>query len=151
MDKDLPNLTGSEIVKTDRGGVLVPKLHGQYHHPDSLLVVHMLQELHYLVTQWQSEIAEINSKINQIIATGPVVAGWMEVGNEQIDEDYQLCILDENGKVAARDCPPTEMFGISKALARHRQLRALQNRKESLEAYIKHSLASLVQLRMDVN
>jgi hypothetical protein len=100
--------------------------------------------------------------------SGPIVAGWLEAeahhpdfsleSLEKIPEiiqqqsiEYQLCSLDEMGEVAARDCPEPEMFGISKALARHQQLRQLIDRKSDLEANIKHTLATLVHLRMEIH
>jgi hypothetical protein len=162
---------------TDPGGVLVAKLKGQYHQPNVGLVLHMLQELQYLVGNWHNEILELDQRIDLVRQSGPVVAGWLEPAKseaikEQEDSkntdesqpndplsvviqqqnlDYQLCSLDESGAVAARDCPEPEMFGISKALARHRQLRQLLDRKSTLEANIKHTLATLVHLRMEIN
>jgi hypothetical protein len=138
------------------GGAIVAQLKGEYHQPNADLVLHMLQELHYLVTSWQLEIAKLEKQIEQIYQAGPVVAGWLEPANREgatlpASIDYQLCSLDENGGLAARDCPEAEMFGISKALARHRQLKELLDRKSVLEANIKHSLATLVNLRIDIN
>jgi hypothetical protein len=163
----------------DRGGALVAKLKGQYHQPNTGLVIHMLQELLYLVNTWQKEILDLEERIALVKQAGPVVAGWLEAepvsgtGSEIVAQDdsitssnaadalpatllqqnldYQLCSLDENGEIAARDCPEPEMFGISKALARHRQLRQLLDRKSDLEANIKHTLATLVHLRMEIN
>jgi hypothetical protein len=159
----------------DRGGALVAKLKGQYHQPNTGLVIHMLQELLYLVNTWQKEILDLEERIALVKQAGPVVAGWLEAepgsGITAQDDyitssnaadalpatllqqnlDYQLCSLDENGEIAARDCPEPEMFGISKALARHRQLRQLLDRKSDLEANIKHTLATLVHLRMEIN
>jgi hypothetical protein len=156
---------------SDPGGVLVAKLKGQYHQPNAGLVLHLLQELQYLVGNWHNEILELDQRIDLVRQSGPVVAGWLEPAKSEaitdIDEsqpndalsaaiqqqnlDYQLCSLDESGAVAARDCPEPEMFGISKALARHRQLRQLLDRKSTLEANIKHTLATLVHLRMEIN
>jgi hypothetical protein len=143
-------------VSKDSGSEIVAQLKGEYHQPNGDLVLHMLQELHYLVTSWQLEIAKLDKQIEQIHQAGPVVAGWLEPAAGEVDPlpasiDYQLCSLDENGTVAARDCPEPEMFGISKALARHRQLRELLDRKSVVENNIKHSLATLVNLRMDIN
>jgi hypothetical protein len=138
------------------GGAIVAQLKGEYHQPNGDLVLHMLQELHYLVTSWQLEIAKLDKQIEKIHQAGPVVAGWLEpaIGDEDpmpASIDYQLCSLDENGGIAARDCPEPEMFGISKALVRHRQLKELLDRKSAIETNIKHSLATLVNLRMDIN
>jgi hypothetical protein len=167
----------SHLNNPDPGGVLVAKLKGQYHQPNAGLVLHMLKELQYLVGNWHNEILELDQQIDLVRQSGPVVAGWLEPAkseaiNQQkdikdIDKspkkdampaiirqqnlDYQLCSLDESGAVAARDCPEPEMFGISKALARHRQLRQLLDRKSILEANIKHTLATLVHLRMEIN
>jgi hypothetical protein len=147
----------------DPGGAMVAKLKGQYHQPNAGLVLHMLQELQYLVNCWQSEILELDQNIILVRQSGPVVAGWLEAeGSNKVGDqpataiqqqslDYQLCSLDESGAIAARDCPEPEMFGISKALARHNQLRQLLDRKSSLEANIKHTLATLVHLRMEIN
>jgi hypothetical protein len=160
----------------DRGGAIVAKLKGQYHQPNTGLVLHMLQELLYLVNIWQKEILDLEERIALVRQAGPVVAGWLEAepGSDAVLQDddlstssnapdvlpatlvqqnldYQLCSLDENGEIAARDCPEPEMFGISKALARHRQLRQLLDRKSDLEANIKHTLATLVHLRMEIN
>jgi hypothetical protein len=154
----------------DPGGAMVAKLKGQYHQPNAGLVLHMLQELQYLVNCWQSEILELEQNIVLVRQSGPVVAGWLEAeGTKEVNDqptqssdqqataiqqqslDYQLCSLDESGAIAARDCPEPEMFGISKALARHNQLRQLLNRKSSLEANIKHTLATLVHLRIEIN
>jgi hypothetical protein len=139
----------------DRGGAIVAKLKGEYHQPDSQLVLNMLQELHYLVGTWQKEIVQLDEQIDRVRQSGPIVAGWMEAADRDGEPmpkeiDYQLCILDETGQVAARDCPEPEMFGISKALARHRQLKELIDRKTALEANLKHTLANLVHLRMDI-
>lgn len=161
----------------DPGSVLVAKLKGQYHQPNTGLVLHLLQELQYLVGNWHNEILELDQQIDLVRQSGPVVAGWLEPAkaelitaqkdrqdtaepqqNDQLPAiiqqqnlDYQLCSLDESGTVAARDCPEPEMFGISKALARHRQLQQLLDRKSTLEANIKHTLATLVHLRMEIN
>jgi hypothetical protein len=161
----------------DPGGVLVAKLKGQYHQPNAGLVLHMLQELQYLVGNWHNEILELDQRIDLVRQSGPIVAGWLEPAKSEVimgqadskdpDEprpndalpvitqhqnlDYQLCSLDESGVVAARDCPEPEMFGISKALARHRQLQQLIDRKSIVEANIKHTLATLVHLRMEIN
>jgi hypothetical protein len=144
----------------DPGGVLVAKLKGQYHQPNAGLVLHMLQDLQYLVSSWHKEILELDQQIVLVRESGPIVAGWLELAKspdemaeaiQQQSPDYQLCSLDESGAIAARDCPEPEMFGISKALARHRQLQQLLTRKSALEANIKHTLATLVHLRMEVN
>jgi hypothetical protein len=130
-------------------------------------VLHMLQELQYLLNSWQQEILELEQNISLVRESGPIVAGWLEAeahhpdfsleSPEKIPEilqqqslDYQLCSLDETGEIAARGCPEPEMFGISKALARHQQLRQLIDRKSDLEANIKHTLATLVHLRMEI-
>jgi hypothetical protein len=152
-------------LSSEKGGAIVAKLKGQYHQPNGGLVLHMLQELQYLLNSWQQEILELDQNIAVVRESGPIVAGWLEahhpdanlVSPETIPEilqqqslDYQLCSLDESGTVAARDCPEPEMFGISKALARHQQLRQLIDRKSNLEANIKHTLATLVHLRMEI-
>ncbi len=139
-----------------RGGAIVAKLKGQYHQPDFELVLNMVQELHYLIGTWQTELGHLDGQIAEVRKSGPVVAGWMEPAPGQASTlpkeiEYQLCILDETGQVAARECPEPELFGISKALARHRQLKELLDRKSALEANIKHILATLVNLRMDIN
>jgi hypothetical protein len=157
----------STDISSEAGGAIVAKLKGQYHQPNGGLVLHMLQELQYLLNSWQQEILELEQKIAVVRESGPIVAGWLEAeanntefsleSLEPIPEilqqqslDYQLCSLDERGEVAARDCPEPEMFGISKALARHQQLRQLIDRKSNLEANIKHTLATLVHLRMEI-
>jgi hypothetical protein len=149
------------------GGALVAKLKGQYHQPNAGLVLHMLQELQYLLNSWQNEILALEQNIALVRESGPIVAGWLaaETNNpdfsleppekipttlQQQSLEYQLCSLDERGEIAARDCPEPEMFGISKALARHQQLRQLIDRKSNLEANIKHTLATLVHLRMEI-
>jgi hypothetical protein len=148
-------------------GAIVAKLKGQYHQPNAGLVLHMLQELQYLLNSWQKEILELEQNIAVVRESGPIVAGWLEAEVndpdftpeslatiseilQQQSLDYQLCSLDETGEIAARDCPEPEMFGISKALARHQQLRQLIDRKSNLEANIKHTLATLVHLRMEI-
>ncbi len=156
-----------QAAASEKGGALVAKLKGQYHQPNAGLVLHMLQELQYLLNSWQKEILELEQNIAVIRGSGPIVAGWLEAdvndptpsmgALETIPEilqqqslEYQLCSLDESGEIAARDCPEPEMFGISKALARHQQLRQLIDRKSNLEANIKHTLATLVHLRMEI-
>ena len=154
----------SSDVSKEPGGVLVAKLKGQYHQPNAGLVLHMLQELQYLLNSWHNEILELEQNIALVRESGPIVAGWLEAEAnislespektpeilQQQSLDYQLCSLDEKGEIAARDCPEPEMFGISKALARHQQLRQLIDRKSNLEANIKHTLATLVHLRMEI-
>ncbi len=154
-------------ISSEKGGEIVAKLKGQYHQPNAGLVLHMLQELQYLLNSWQQEILELEQNISLVRESGPIVAGWLEAeahhsdfsleSPEKIPEilqqqslEYQLCSLDERGEIAARDCPEPEMFGISKALARHQQLRQLIDRKSNLEANIKHTLATLVHLRMEI-
>jgi hypothetical protein len=152
-------------VSDKAGGAIVAKLKGQYHQPNAGLVLHMLQELQYLLGSWQKEIAELEQNIAAIRESGPIVAGWLEANTNSSNSepavtipeilqhqglDYQLCSLDESGVIATRDCPEPEMFGISKALARHQQLRQLTDRKLHLEANIKHTLATLVHLRMEI-
>ncbi len=140
----------------ERGGAIVAKLKGQYHQPDIKLVLNMVQELNYLISHWQIEIEQLDQRVAEIRKSGPVVAGWMEptAGKTSAmpkEIEYQPCLLDETGQVAPRACPEPELFGISKALARHRQLKELLDRKSTLEANIKHILATLVNLRMDIN
>jgi hypothetical protein len=152
-------------ISSEKGGEIVAKLKGQYHQPNAGLVLHMLQELQYLLNSWQNEISELEQNIAVVRESGPIVAGWLEAEVndfslqspatiseilQQQSLDYQLCSLDESGEIAARDCPEPEMFGISKALARHQQLRQLIDRKSNLEANIKHTLATLVHLRMEI-
>ncbi len=151
MLKDSSNFTvPTQIVVNS---IAAPQLHGQYHQPNSTLVVNMLQELHYLVTHWQAELNTIAQEIAKIRAAGPVVAGWLEPTPDHQDAkiDYQLCSLDEIGQLATRDCPPPEILGISQSVARHRQLEELLDRQKFLEAKIKHILAGLVQLRIDID
>jgi hypothetical protein len=147
-----PNLSADQT----KGGAIVAKLQGQYHQPDFELVLNMVQELHYLIGTWQTELGQLDRRIAEVRQSGPVVAGWMEPTPGQASTmpkeiEYQLCIMDETGQVAARDCPEPELFGISKALARHRKLKELLDRKSTLEANIKHILATLVNLRLDIN
>jgi hypothetical protein len=151
MSKDSSNPTVSMSLVAS--SVTAPQLQGQYHQPNSTLVVNMLQELHYLVTHWQRELTAIEQEIASIQATGPIVAGWIEPSKDQKPAkiDYQLCSFDEIGQLATRDCPPPEMLGISQSVARHRQLQVLIDRKKFLEAKIKHILAGLVQLRIDID
>ncbi len=156
-----------QAATSEKGGAIVAKLKGQYHQPNAGLVLHMLQELQYLLNSWQNEILELDQNIAVVRESGPIVAGWLEAESnnpdcslgsletipeilQQQNLDYQLCSLDESGEIAARDCPQPEMFGISKALARHQQLRQLIDRKSNLEANIKHTLATLVHLRMEI-
>jgi hypothetical protein len=163
----VPFAASSSDIPKEQGGVLVAKLKGQYHQPNAGLVLHMLQELQYLLNSWQKEILDLEQKIALVRESGPIVAGWLEAeanntdfsleSLEKIPEilqqqslDYQLCSLDEGGEIATRDCPEPEMFGISKALARHQKLRQLIDRKSNLEANIKHTLATLVHLRMEI-
>lgn len=140
----------------DRGSTLVAKLKGEYHRPDSQLVLHLVQELHYLIGNWQIELDRLQRDIDTVHQSGPIIAGWMEPAApgspDPIPEpiNYQLCSLDETGQVWARDCAETELYGVSKAIARHRQLRTLLDRQGALEANLKHTLACLVQLRMDL-
>jgi hypothetical protein len=160
--------SSSSDIPSEEGGVLVAKLKGQYHQPNAGLVLHLLQELQYLLNSWQHEILELEQNIALVRESGPIVAGWLEAeanntdvsleSPERISEvlqqqslDYQLCSLDERGEIATRDCPEPEMFGISKALARHQKLRQLIDRKSNLEANIKHTLATLVHLRMEIH
>jgi hypothetical protein len=155
-------------ITSGASGAIVAKLKGQYHQPNAGLVLHMLQELQYLLNSWQNEILELEQSIAVVRQSGPIVAGWLEAevhdpdfsldSSATIPEilqqqslDYQLCSLDESGEIAARDCPEPEMFGVSKALARHQQLRQLIDRKSNLEANIKHTLATLVHLRMEIH
>jgi hypothetical protein len=162
-----PSKIRHPVAANEKGGAIVAKLKGQYHQPNAGLVLHMLQELQYLLNSWQNEILELEQNIAVVRESGPIVAGWLEAEVndpdftpeslatipeilQQQSLDYQLCSLDETGEIAARDCPEPEMFGISKALARHQQLRQLTDRKSNLEANIKHTLATLVHLRMEI-
>ena len=162
----VPVTTNTANTSSEKGGAIVAKLKGQYHQPNAGLVLHMLQELQYLLNSWQTEISELEQSIAVIRESGPIVAGWLEGEAhdsssevlqtipeilEQQSLNYQLRSLDETGEIAARDCPEPEMFGISKALARHQQLRQLTDRKSNLEANIKHTLATLVHLRMEIH
>jgi hypothetical protein len=139
-----------------KGGAIVAKLKGQYHQPDFELVLNLVQELHYLISTWQTELSQLDIRIAEVRQSGPVVAGWMEQAEGQESTmpkeiEYKLCYLDETGQVSDRECQEPELFGISKALARHRKLKELTDRKSTLEANIKHILATLVNLRMDLN
>jgi hypothetical protein len=151
MPKDSYNSTVPAPMVAN--SISAPQLRGQYHQPNSTLVVNMLQELHYLVTHWQRELNTIAQEIAKIHAAGPVVAGWLEPAPDQqlTTIDYQLCSFDEIGQLATRDCAPPEMLGISQSVARHRQLEGLIDRQKFLEAKIKHILAGLVQLRIDLD
>jgi hypothetical protein len=155
MSKD--SSTPAVPSTTDDSGIVrsvsARPLQGQYHQPNSTLVVNLLQELNYLVGHWQRELHVLEKEIASVHAAGPVVAGWLEPAKDQKSSkiDYQLCTFDESGQLAERDCVLPEMLGISQSVARHRQLQVLLDRQKFLEAKIKHILAGLVQLRIDID
>jgi hypothetical protein len=138
------------------------------------LAAHLLQEIYNMVMAWQQELQQIAQRIEEVTASGPVLAAWLEsrsfkpgtygeaipspyttvdVANlREVDPNagYRLCGLDEKGQLWTRSCPLAEILGVSVAIARYQQLKDLTNRQQKIEARIRLILEDLVHLRMEL-
>ncbi len=158
--------------KTQLDRVQTPKFSNLRQDANPILAAHMLQEMYKMVTGWQGEIQEIEQRMAKIIATGPILAAWLEsrtfklgttgepiptpystidaVGLTAVDPlaGYRLCGLDEHGKLWTRACSMAEILSVSRAIARYQQLKELTDRKQTIELHIRQILEDLVHLRM---
>lgn len=138
------------------------------------LAAHLLQEIYSMVMTWQQELQQIARRTEEVTASGPVLAAWLEsrsfkpgsygediptpyakVDVETLIEvdphaGYRLCGLDEKGELWTRSCPLSEILGVSMAIARYQQLRDLSDRQQKIELRIRRILEDLVHLRMDL-
>jgi hypothetical protein len=158
--------------KTQLVPVQIPKFSGLRQDANPILAAHMLQEMYKMVTEWQQELEEIETKSLNVTASGPVLAAWLEsrtfkhgstgaeiptpyVTVDAIDltdvdpqAGYRLCGLDEDGKLWTRPCPMAEILIVSRSIVRYQQLKNLNDRKQQIEQYIRQVLEDLVHLRL---
>ena len=169
MDKSTvtnPDLN-TQLVRVE-----APKFNSVRQDANPILAAHMLQEMYKMVTGWQSEIADLDRRIDKVIATGTVLAAWLEsrtfkvgdtgasiptpyttvdtIGLTSVDPQagYRLCGLDEHGKLWTRPCSMAEILSVSRAIARYQQLKVLTDRKQQIELHIRQIHEDLVVLRM---
>jgi hypothetical protein len=150
----------------------IPKFSKVRQDANPILAIHMLKEMHTMVTGWQRELQEIETNSSQITASGPVLAAWLESRTfkrgskgeavptpyvtidttdvEAIDPQagYRLCGLDEYGNLWTRPCQMSEILIVSKSIARYQQLKDLTDRKQQVEQCIRQVLEDLVHLRL---
>ena len=149
-----------------------PKFSNLRQDANPILAVHMIQEIYKMTTAWQEELKEIEQRILNVSATGPILAAWLESRTikpsdtgEQIptpyveidaialttvdpQASYRLCGLDEYGELWTRPCLLPEILSVSSSIARYQQLKDLKERKQQVELYIRQILEDLVLLRM---
>ena len=159
-------------LNTQLAPVQIPKFSGLRQDANPILAAHMLQEMYKMVTEWQQELEEIETKSLNVTVSGPVLAAWLEsrtfklgstgaeiptpyVTVDAIDltdvdpqAGYRLCGLDQDGKLWTRPCPMAEILIVSRSIARYQQLKGLTDRKQQLEQYIRQVLEDLVHLRL---
>ncbi|BAY39626.1 hypothetical protein NIES2111_40020 [Nostoc sp. NIES-2111] len=63
---------------------------------------------------------------------------------------YNLCGLDNSGKVWSRPCPADQLVSVSMAIARYQKLRQLLGRKQYLETRLSQLAESLVVLHSHI-
>jgi hypothetical protein len=150
----------------------VPKFTHIRQNSNPSLAAHMLQEMYKMVTQWQGELQEIDRGIQQVTASGPTLAAWLESRNfkpgvtgepiptpyttvDVLDltavdahAGYRLCGLDEHGKLWTRPCLMSEILSVSMAIARYQQVKVLLDRQEKIEFRISQIIEDLVYLRL---
>jgi hypothetical protein len=149
-----------------------PKFSNLRQDANPILAVHMIQEIYKMTTAWQEELKEIEQRILNVLATGPILAAWLEsrtikpsdtgeqiptpyveidaIGLTTVDPQasYRLCGLDEYGELWTRPCLLPEILSVSNSIARYQQLKDLKERKQQVELYIRQILEDLVLLRM---
>ena len=159
-------------LNTQLAPVQIPKFSGLRQDANPILAAHMLQEMYKMVTEWQQELEEIETKSFNVKVSGPVLAAWLEsrtfklgstgaeiptpyITVDAIDltavdpqAGYRLCGLDQDGKLWTRPCPMAEILIVSRSIARYQQLKSLTDRKQQLEQYIRQVLEDLVHLRL---
>jgi hypothetical protein len=157
---------------TQLAPVQIPKFSGLRQDANPILAAHMLQEMYKMVTEWQQELQEIETKSCNVTVSGPVLAAWLEsrtfkrgaTGTEiptpyvtvdasdltDVDPQagYRLCGLDEDGHLWTRPCTMAEILIVSRSIARYQQLKDLTDRKQQIEQYIRQVLEDLVHLRL---
>jgi hypothetical protein len=162
----------SARLETYSASVEVPKFNHLRQDANPILAAHMLQEIYKMVTDWQAELEEIEFQSQQVLDSGPVVAGWLESRTQQagdrgedvpapyqtidalsltdVDPDagYRLCGLNEFGELWTRSCVMSEILKIGQSIARYQQLKDLTDRKQYVEQHIRQILEDLVHLRM---
>ncbi len=155
-----------------RAAIEIPKFSNLRQDSNPILAAHMLQEMYRMVMEWQQELQEIDRDCLSIAASGPILAAWLEsrtfkpgstgadiptpyltvdiAGFTTVDPQasYRLCGLDEHGELWMRACSMAEILSVSQAIARYQQLKDLNDRKQQIEAYIRHILEDLVHLRL---
>jgi hypothetical protein len=150
----------------------IPKFSKVRQDANPILAIHMLREMHTMVTGWQRELQEIATNSSRVTASGPVLAAWLEsrtfkrgskgeavptpyatvnaadVGEIDPQAGYRLCGLDEYGNLWTRPCQMSEILIVSKSIARYQQLKELTDRKQKVEQCIRQVLEDLVHLRL---
>jgi hypothetical protein len=150
----------------------IPKFSKVRQDANPILAIHMLKEIHTMVTGWQRELQEIAQASLSITTSGTVLAAWLESRTfkrgsngeaiptpyetvdatdvETIDPQagYRLCGLDEYGNLWTRPCQMSEILIVSRSIARYQQLKDLTDRKQKVEQCIRQVLEDLVHLRL---
>jgi hypothetical protein len=152
--------------------VQIPKFSHLRQDASPILAAHMLQEIYKMVTQWQTELEQIEVDSVKVTNSGPILAAWLEsrtfkrnaaghaiptpyvtvdaIGLATVDSQagYRLCGLDEHGQLWTRSCEMSEILSVSQAIARYQQLKDLTERQQQVEQYIRQVLEDLVHLRL---
>ncbi len=68
-------------LNTQLAAVQIPKFSGLRQDANPILAAHMLQEMYKMVTEWQQELQEIETKSFNVTVSGPVLAAWLESRN----------------------------------------------------------------------
>jgi hypothetical protein len=164
----------SESTNSKLSQIQTPRFSSMRQDANPGLAAHLLQEIYSMVIAWQKELQHIAHRTEEITASGPVLAAWLEArsfkpGNygeaiptpyttvdvanlREVDPNvgYRLCGLDEKGQLWTRTCPLPEILGVSMAIARYQQLKELNSRQQTIEARIRQILEDLVHLRMEL-
>jgi hypothetical protein len=159
-------------LNTQLTAIEIPKFSKVRQDANPILAIHMLKEMHTMVTGWQRELQEIARNSLKITDSGPVLAAWLEsrtfkrgskgeaiptpyatvetIDVEAIDPQagYRLCGLDEYGNLWTRPCQMSEILMVSRSIARYQQLKELTDRKQKVEQCIRQVLEDLVHLRL---
>jgi hypothetical protein len=159
-------------LNTQLAPIEIPKFSRVRQDANPILAIHMLKEMHTMVTGWQRELQEIETNSLTITDSGLVLAAWLESRTfkrgskgeaiptpyetvdptdiEVIDPQagYRLCGLDEYGNLWTRPCQMSEILIVSRSIARYQQLKELTDRKQKVEQCIRQVLEDLVHLRL---
>jgi hypothetical protein len=91
--------------------------------------------------------AEVDRLINYV---EEICANDGKAPHQAYRAGYNLCGVDNSGKVWSRPCPPDQLVSVSMAIARYQKLRQLLGRKQYLETRLSQLAESLVVLHSHI-